>query len=267
MRHPSVHAAGNTLACMFNQGVVRGLRKQAPQKFELDLQALSDWQKQVIIKVQDPGFYQHNGMDVSTPGAGLTTVSQAIVKNSILKNFRPFSTPRTNYRPGTVFRVDKTDCLYFVEDVKSIKEYTSEEGTVTGRVVFTKSEMLSVLNVEINSDYIFLEVEIKDAVREYNEQTSLDRVLWENDKVETIVVDEASKYFIVREAILTKEITYRFSEENYTSFIAGKTEFKKAIPRGEMELDFPYYITKQFKEPRRVFYLKQEIGLDPYPSE
>ena len=112
-----------------------------------------------------------------------------------------------------------------------------------------------------------MEVEIKEAVREYNEQTALDKVLWENGKVESIVVDELSKYFIIREAILTEEVTYRFSEEDYSSFITGKSYFKKAVPRGEFELDFPFYITKQFKEPRRVFYLKQQIGLEPYPVQ
>ena len=60
-----------------------------PHKFELTIHDLSDWQKQVIIKVQDPGFYRHNGMDLSTPGAGLTTVSQAIVKKLYFENFKP----------------------------------------------------------------------------------------------------------------------------------------------------------------------------------
>lgn len=190
-----------------------------------------------------------------------------IPQNSVLKNFRPFITPRTNYRAGTVFRVDENNRLFFVEDVKSIKEFTSNEGTIVGRVYFTKDEMLSVLNIEIGSEFIELEVEIKDAVREYNEQTNLDRVLWENDKVESIVVDELSKYYIVRETMLTEEITYRFSEKDFSSFVTGKSELKKDVPRGEFELDYPFYITKEFKEPRRVFYLKQEIGLEPYPAK
>jgi len=193
--------------------------------------------------------------------------SLEIPQNSVLKNFRPFSTPRTNYRPGTVFRFDKNNKQYFVEDIKAIKDFTSNEGTIVGRVFFTKDEMLSVLNIEINSEFIELEVEIKDAVREYNEQTNLDNILWEKGKVESIVVDELSNYYIVREAILSEEITYSFSEADYSSFITGKAELKKAIPRGDVELDFPYYIKKEFKEPRRVFYLKQQIGLEPYPAE
>lgn len=193
--------------------------------------------------------------------------SLVIPQNSVLKDFRPFATPRTNYRPGTVFRIDKNNRQYFVEDIKSIKEFTSDEGTIIGRVVFTKSEMLSVLNVEINNEFITLEVEIKDAVREFNEQTTLDRVLWEGERVEVIVVDEGSKYFIIREAVLAKEITYSFTEEDYSSFVTGKADFKKAVPRGEIEKDFPYYIARQFREPRRVFYLKQAIGLEPYPTE
>ena len=190
--------------------------------------------------------------------------SLSIPGNSVLKNFRPFSTPRTNYRPGSVFRIDKNERQFFVEDIKSIKDYTSEEGTIVGRVFFTKEEMLAVLNVEISSDYIELEIEVKDAVREYNEQTTLDRVLWEGGRAETIVVDETSSYYIIREAIITREISYRFTESAYSSFVTGKSEFKKLVARGDVEADFPYYLTKQFKEPRRVFYLKQKIGLEPY---
>lgn len=193
--------------------------------------------------------------------------SLGVPQNSVLKNFRPFSTPRTNYRPGTVFRFDKDNKQFFVEDVKAIKDFISNEGTIIGRVFFTKDEMLSVLNIETSSDYVELEVEIKEAVREYNEQTNLDNILWEKGKIEPIVVDESSNYYIVREAILTDEVTYRFSEEDYSSFVTGKAELKKSPPRGDIELDYPYYIKKQFDEPRRVFYLKQKIGLDPYPAE
>ena len=54
------------------------------QKFKILSGDLSQRQKEILIKVQDPGFYNHNGIDLSTPGAGLTTITQAIVKNCIL---------------------------------------------------------------------------------------------------------------------------------------------------------------------------------------
>ena len=39
----------------------------------------SGW-KEIILKVEDPGFYEHNGVDLSTAGAGLTTITQGLVK-------------------------------------------------------------------------------------------------------------------------------------------------------------------------------------------
>jgi membrane carboxypeptidase/penicillin-binding protein len=50
---------------------------------------LTQRQKDILLKVEDPGFYQHNGVDFVTPGAGLTTVSQAVVKKLYFKEFRP----------------------------------------------------------------------------------------------------------------------------------------------------------------------------------
>ena len=43
---------------------------------------------QALLKVQDPNFYHHNGLDFKTPGAGLTTITQAIVKFVYFDHFR-----------------------------------------------------------------------------------------------------------------------------------------------------------------------------------
>ena len=42
-----------------------------------------------LLAVEDPGFYQHHGVDLSTPGAGLTTITQAMVKYLYFNGFRP----------------------------------------------------------------------------------------------------------------------------------------------------------------------------------
>jgi membrane carboxypeptidase/penicillin-binding protein len=60
-----------------------------PIKFEISRHELSDRQIEILIKVQDPGFYDHCGIDLSTPGAGLTTITQAIVKKLYFNNFKP----------------------------------------------------------------------------------------------------------------------------------------------------------------------------------
>ncbi|GAA6141985.1 transglycosylase domain-containing protein [Hydrogenophaga sp. 5NK40-0174] len=44
------------------------------------LDALSEERLQWLLAVEDPSFFQHRGVDVSTPGAGMTTISQGLVK-------------------------------------------------------------------------------------------------------------------------------------------------------------------------------------------
>jgi membrane carboxypeptidase/penicillin-binding protein len=58
------------------------------KKFEISRHNLSKLQTEILIKVQDPGFYAHHGIDLSTPGAGLTTITQAIVKKLYFDHFK-----------------------------------------------------------------------------------------------------------------------------------------------------------------------------------
>jgi len=59
------------------------------QKFKISCNDLSKRQTEILLKVQDPGFYRHNGIDMSTPGAGLTTITQSIVKKLFFDHFEP----------------------------------------------------------------------------------------------------------------------------------------------------------------------------------
>jgi membrane peptidoglycan carboxypeptidase len=59
------------------------------KRFEIFSHDLSKRQTEILIKVQDPGFHDHNGIDLSTPGAGITTITQAIVKKLYFDNFKP----------------------------------------------------------------------------------------------------------------------------------------------------------------------------------
>jgi membrane peptidoglycan carboxypeptidase len=45
--------------------------------------------RDILLQVEDPGFYEHNGVDVSTPGAGMTTITQGLVKLHYFERFRP----------------------------------------------------------------------------------------------------------------------------------------------------------------------------------
>ncbi|MBV7340016.1 transglycosylase domain-containing protein [Chloroflexi bacterium TSY] len=59
------------------------------QETGLQIANLSNEWKHILLTVEDPGFYQHNGVDLSTPGAGLTTITQALVKLYYFDNFMP----------------------------------------------------------------------------------------------------------------------------------------------------------------------------------
>ena len=44
---------------------------------------------EILLIVEDPHFYIHKGVDLTTPGAGLTTISQGLVKIFYFENFTP----------------------------------------------------------------------------------------------------------------------------------------------------------------------------------
>ena len=130
----------------------------------------------------------------------LSVFAQSLPENAILKNYRPFDTPRTNGRPGEVYRISENGTRYIVQDVLSIKEKASEEGDLVGRMYFTSEELLSLLNLEFDRlDIIPAEVKIVKAKREYNEQIDVDKVLYSDDKISELVADGNSSYFIIRE--------------------------------------------------------------------
>lgn len=55
----------------------------------LKVSDLSQWQLNALLKIEDPAFYQHKGVDLRTPGAGLTTITQGLVKIYYFKHFQP----------------------------------------------------------------------------------------------------------------------------------------------------------------------------------
>jgi membrane carboxypeptidase/penicillin-binding protein len=55
----------------------------------LDITDLSQRQINILLAVEDPGFYTHNGIDLSTPGAGITTITQGLVKKLYFEQFKP----------------------------------------------------------------------------------------------------------------------------------------------------------------------------------
>jgi membrane peptidoglycan carboxypeptidase len=43
----------------------------------------------ILLKVEDPTFFTNKGIDLSTPGAGMTTLSQGLGKQIFFENFEP----------------------------------------------------------------------------------------------------------------------------------------------------------------------------------
>jgi membrane carboxypeptidase/penicillin-binding protein len=55
----------------------------------LRLSALSAERQQELLAVEDPSFFRHHGVDFSTPGQGLTTITQGLVKILYFDRFTP----------------------------------------------------------------------------------------------------------------------------------------------------------------------------------
>lgn len=50
---------------------------------------LSESQRALLLLAQDPGYFDHNGVDLSSPGVGLTTMTQALSKRLAFDEFKP----------------------------------------------------------------------------------------------------------------------------------------------------------------------------------
>jgi membrane carboxypeptidase/penicillin-binding protein len=57
-------------------------------KGELNVADIPPRRIAMLLKVEDPGFYQHHGVDYSTPGASMTSITQSLVKRFYFAHFR-----------------------------------------------------------------------------------------------------------------------------------------------------------------------------------
>lgn len=67
----------------------------------------------ILLAVEDPNFFEHSGVDFSTPGAGMTTITQSVSKRLAFDEFRPgFAKIRqTAYALGLENRLSKEQIL------------------------------------------------------------------------------------------------------------------------------------------------------------
>jgi hypothetical protein len=61
----------------------------ASPSIQLQAKELLPWQRRALLAVEDPGFYSHHGVDLRTPGGGITTLSQSVVKGLYFERFQP----------------------------------------------------------------------------------------------------------------------------------------------------------------------------------
>ena len=57
-------------------------------EIELKIDELTNRQREILVKVQDPNFYNHKGVEFSAQGSGWTTITQSLAKKFYFKNFK-----------------------------------------------------------------------------------------------------------------------------------------------------------------------------------
>ena len=57
-------------------------------KGEIKLSDVPKSRIDMLLRIEDPAFYRHRGVDFSTPGAGMTTITQSLVKRFYFERFR-----------------------------------------------------------------------------------------------------------------------------------------------------------------------------------
>lgn len=58
------------------------------EQIEITLDELTERQIEILLNVEDPNFYNHNGADFVTPGAGWTTITQGLAKRFYFEDFQ-----------------------------------------------------------------------------------------------------------------------------------------------------------------------------------
>ncbi len=95
---------------------------------------------QQLLRVQDPGFLQHAGVDLTTTGAGQTTLTQSLSKRLGFKAFRPGigKIRQTGFALGLETRLTKEQILTLFLDTVEMGQ--GPDGWMTG--FFAASEQV-----------------------------------------------------------------------------------------------------------------------------
>ena len=114
----------------------------------------------ILLMVEDPGFYAHNGIDFSTKGAGDTTITQSLSKRLAFTKFKPGirKIRQSTYALGLEGKLSKAEilALAFRESEfrsasgKWVKGYTAASQTFFGKPVAAISDDQFLLMIASN---------------------------------------------------------------------------------------------------------------------
>lgn len=81
--------------------------------------SLEPWQLEAYLQVEDPAFFDHSGVDLSSPSGGATTISQSLAKRLAFKDFRRGigRIRQTAYAVALENELDKTEILALALDL------------------------------------------------------------------------------------------------------------------------------------------------------
>lgn len=97
-----------------------------------DGDGLGDGRAAQLLAVQDPGFFMHSGLDLWTPGAGLTTVTQSLAKRVGFDRFQPGiqKIRQTGFAFGLEHRLSKQQILALF--LNTVEMGRGPDGWMTG---------------------------------------------------------------------------------------------------------------------------------------
>jgi len=86
----------------------------------------------ILLQVQDPRFYHHQGVDLKTAGAGLTTITQSLSKRLAFNDFKPGirKIRQTAYAMGLDKYLSKEEVLTLF--INTVPMGHSDDGWVVG---------------------------------------------------------------------------------------------------------------------------------------
>jgi membrane carboxypeptidase/penicillin-binding protein PbpC len=122
---------------------------------------------QQLLMVEDPGFWTHDGTDWSTPGSGLTTLTQSLGKRVGFKNFHPGlqKIRLVGYAKGLASTLSKRQILALYLD--TVWMGRGPNGSMTG--LFSASEAVFHRPPSALSEHQFLSlVAVLIAPRKFN---------------------------------------------------------------------------------------------------